>query len=632
MDADQLTINVRAPVLNPPRAETWRWWVAGVGFVLGMVGVFLLPWFVPVSSTPIDAESWSAGFNNTVAVVSALLAAVMIGVAGFPGARAGVRIFSPAAERVRMPWWPVALASAMFVVQACVLAVSGAVVGDAAFHLDRAANVLAGGRLFVDVEYPYGPGLLSAVIWAGRLATAVGFQPRVGYYALLAAVTVSSMLLLALVLGRLDMPKGLKIGLFATFALLLWLFENQYAGVQYGFVRYLGALGALVVLRELVRTEAGTGRLGIAWRAVVAALLAVVTMMVSPDAGIAYALAATVVLIPVSIRSPRRWYILAGHVAGMALLVVVMGGDALRSLALFGGGFGLFPVVPGPSTLILLAALWFVAWETGPLAHAADRIERAFHVGVVLTLVIMLPSSLGRADYNHVFFAGLGTILVAATLLSQRKAWAARTAVGVTAGAVGLAVIANAGAFFLQPAQVAVIAASRTGLVANREIPSALVDLGASSSHARELASQVASGTDLGASGPPQTQGALFAPLGFVDDYGWILAREERLSPDFYRRLSNLATDADWEKLKRRILASPLLIVPTSRYNAGPQPAVAFDAAETWRLYQLPVGIEFKRPRLTHEKELFETFAGYGPVEQVGGYTVLRLGGATEQQ
>ncbi len=624
MQIQESGIAMRTPAPVVPRTETWRFVVVCVAFLVGMFGVFVLPWFVPVSSVPVDAESWSAGFNNTVAVAAALAAALAIAAAGFPGARASVRIFAAPAERTRVAWWAVALASVAFVFQGVVLALSGAVVGDAAFHLDRAANVLAGGRLFVDVEYPYGPGLLNAVIAAGRLATGAGFLPRVGYYALFTLVMVASMLVLALVLGRLDMSRGLKTALFAMFALLLWAFEGQYAGIQFGFVRYLGALAALAVLREIVRTERGTGGLEIAWRTVAAAGLAAVVLAISPDAGIAYALAGFVVLIPLTVGAARRWALVAGHAAGVALPFVLLGPALLRSLALFGGGFGLFPVLPGPTTLLLLGALWYVAWETGPLARVPERIDRAFTWGVLLAIVALLPSALGRADFSHVLFAGTGLVLVAAALLSQRSRRSARLAVTMTAAVVALVLVANAWWFFVQPAWQTIIAAQRAGWLSQDSARTSLVALGVTDEEAAVFASEIASGAPVADPWPPTTVGRMFAPLGFVDDYGWVLAANGSLAPDFYRRLQNLGTDEQWQGLRARILASDLLIVPTSRYHAGPQPAMALSLLETWRLYQLPIAIDFRRPRLTHEKDLFDALAGYAPVERIAVYTVLR--------
>ena len=154
----------------------------------GSVGVFLLPWMIPMSRTPVLSDSYMVGFANWVSVVALLLTALALtAVSSRLGATAsfnGPLWRVGPLERGRRSLLVVAALTAASLLSGAGLAwiTRGTAYGETSFFIDRMAQLAAGYRPFLDFGYGYTLGGLYGPVWLWRLFRVDGLSPLGAYY------------------------------------------------------------------------------------------------------------------------------------------------------------------------------------------------------------------------------------------------------------------------------------------------------------------------------------------------------------------------------------------------------------------------------------------------------------------
>ena len=431
-----------------------------------VAGVFALPWFVPLRTAVILSESQAVGFNNRIAVL-ALAGGV---VALFALARFGARALDtetdvplastkapPPRERVS-PW----LVGAMMALTLLMVAVLGAILkdspfGDGQYFTDRMLRAIAGGIPFSQVEFSYGPLTAYLPLLSWRALRWTGVSVYTVYYVWVGLTHIGGLAATAYLLNRIAIRRGLRNAAFlivAVFGLL-----QPTLGLNYTPFRFLLPYGLFIwVLALLSRNPRSPIR-----RAV--PLLAVaVAAGVSPEMGIALLVALAVALLLLVFRD--------GTVYGFALLLMLLGAVAgviaayvagAGTLGAFAGGAFYFPVLPGPSALVFVGSMLLLAWGVGSRGIPAHGMDDAVQVGWLALAIVLIVPALGRADFVHVFFNGLGAILLCVAVVDRR--W--RKA-GVYLGVVAIVFVTSMAVYVGMNFSSAVVQAGQKTLMTSR--------------------------------------------------------------------------------------------------------------------------------------------------------------------
>lgn len=411
--------------LSEPTSSTagsWLW--ATVVCVAGAVLAFLLPLVVPTAPAFTISNSYSAGFNNTVAVLGVVGLSVLV-VLGTLWWRRSTRPQRLAEGE------PIdgAFLLAVLVLSALVLAFSGWLVtashlryiGDAGYFIEQATVRRDTGRvLYTQLEFCYGPLLLLPEVW---LSKALGCSMYVAYFITLIVESTAGLLLLTYVLNRLPIRTQLRrigLGFLAAGAL------TPHLGLNYTFLRFVTPY-ALLLFATRGRSLAQT----VLWLSLGEAAI----LLISPELGLALAVGICVFGLLRAWQAGWPWLAAAVVPVGvMASLLLTLGRTFLVTAASFTHGTLNLPVGPYPHLLVLLFALvWLVPFGLGCTLDLRDPASAPL-LAVYATAVAFIPAALGRSDPLHVFFNGVGVLLLALVVVSRsprpaRLAWVAAFAV-----------------------------------------------------------------------------------------------------------------------------------------------------------------------------------------------------------
>ena len=391
--------------------------------VLTLLAVFALPWVTPVTVRAIQSDSQAVGFNNRIAVLglfAGMLALFFHGVLSKPACSdqqaplISTRLTS-VEGRVSMR-----LQLTVVVVTATAVALLASVwqthpTGDAAYFIDKLNRVIAGGAPYSQIEFSYGPLMLYLPLLTWRLVGWTGLSVYAVYYAWVALSYVLGVRLAVYVLDRVRLArstKNLGVAIVTAFTLLY-----PTLGLNYSPLRYLLPYAVLVwVLQRLTTASRARGAHAILPLAGVLA-----TTAVSPEMGMALLAALGVSLVVLAITDPRAYApalatLLVGSAAGAAVMLASAGATTLRA---FTGGAYAFPVLPALPALVLVGAALLSARHTGCAAGTRSHEGAALQLGWLVLAAALLTPALGRADFVHVFWNGLGVIVLCAAAIEN---------------------------------------------------------------------------------------------------------------------------------------------------------------------------------------------------------------------
>ncbi|HEY3316891.1 MAG TPA: hypothetical protein VGK50_00495 [Coriobacteriia bacterium] len=508
--------------------------VLAAGYAL----VFVVPWHV-AAGAPAESSSYAVGFSNRASVAGVLLTAAALfalGIAGRKGAdgRSFVREH-PCSRGEAVPWQLVAVALLVAVTSAVFfawIAYGTWTYGEKNYFLDRMAYVLNGNVPYRDMEFTYGPLLAYLPAAAWRALAPLGVSPVAAYEAVYVVLFASGVPLLAYAANRLGLARGQRAALFAsTWAATAF---NETVGINGLLVRFLLPVAAVLFFHarasKALERHGGPAALALGgWSFAAAA----VCFAMSPEVGIACFLGLGVYL-GWTARARRRreaLWAFGGLMLAPALAVLAFGPAVFTHLRGMAGGALNFPVVPSPSVLVLLAAL-FGGAALLPRFLSADRPGAPALLALAVAGAVMLAGALGRADTSHVFFYGLVTVFGAAPLLAAARprafaAWVVLFALVFTL-AHWLVIRYDYGAPIVD-------AAGRTPGISRRVSGRIALTVGLTRARGwtaweRGRAKPVSTEVDAFAAYRP-----LAAPLGFVDGTGLELGRRGWLASPYFR-------------------------------------------------------------------------------------------------
>ena len=362
-----------------------------------LFAAFVLPFCVGARQQPVYSATYPVGAENRAATLA--LAVLSLAVLFWAAWRRRAAADSPRPLlRPRTFVIGALVASLWTLLLGLAVAHAHLRFGESAYFLERMRDMAASsGRIYADVEFPYGPLLLLPPVWLAR----AGIPLAAGYFGSLVLLNGLGVLMTGYVLNRLPLSHSVRSFLFWAF-----VFEqcNPLAGANYSLGKFM--LPFAVLLWGIARQSSWTRLLALTggqW----------LTVMVSPELGVGLGAGIVAWALLTTLHTRRASTLLAAltPVAGYLLFFAGYGRGFLDRLANASSGALNLIIEPLPHILVLLAALALLA----PLA-VGRRLRLAAEGpllgGVYLLALGLLPGALGRSDPLHVFFNGFGFLLL----------------------------------------------------------------------------------------------------------------------------------------------------------------------------------------------------------------------------
>jgi hypothetical protein len=387
---------------------------------LGAVGMFIVPWHVPVRPALVTA-SYLYGFNNRVSqlTLAGVLAAVF------------VLQFLQSRREGRLDRMSTAVADTLAVEDArqgdrrlavSFLGASLAVIlaltawycwvpvtryGEMAYFLSRIDMLVLHRAAYYQFPFMYGPGMIYPPYWLYLLAGG-RLSVEQSYFIVFLAHWVLAFGLLAFCVRAL-FPPSYRVGVFVGF---VCTFINFTLGMNYAPLRFIVPLAGLLWM-HLIVAKGGSRAL-----AVSAAFLGpFASFLISPEMGAASA-ASTVVY--------GCWLVFGKRIEGLWIAVFGVAGSVAVLLPwsnhyfgdLFGYG-GAFPLFPGLTILLLVGAALLVLPSMGVVALKGMGPTSASAAACAVQFGLLLVPSLWRADSGHVYLNSLGLFIAAIAVTAR---------------------------------------------------------------------------------------------------------------------------------------------------------------------------------------------------------------------
>ncbi len=396
-----------------------RWPVAPLIVLPGLLGIFLVPWFVPHRG-PVASASYTLGFNNLVAslalagMLAALFARRRLRSEGEGGSAElllremlfapGPRAVSPASRAAfgAMTALTVALLFGWYRLLPYIN------FGEFGSDVSRLDLMVLGLRPYRDFQYNYGPAMLYPAFW---LYQALGGRLSVdgAYCATLLAHWVAGLWLLHYTASTLCRAwHATDVFLCMSLAVL-----NFSMGVGYTPLRFVAPLASLLFLHRTFGRWVEAGTVGLPRCAALAALLSLASLSLSPEIGLATG-AGIVAFFAALAFTPLRRFSVVVAVPPLALVIAVLGLSVSYADGIFsvGGGANNFPVLPTLAILLHLAAACVILPRLGAIGVRERNRDGALAIALVAGLGLLFPAAFGRCDQGHVLFNGLGVLML----------------------------------------------------------------------------------------------------------------------------------------------------------------------------------------------------------------------------
>jgi hypothetical protein len=405
--------------------------VLGMTGILGLAayGVFCLPYSFP-SASVVKSQSFDAGFNNRISVLAALAAIGLLFVRNLWWRQTATEsvdslfgcAMKPGSRILSMPRSLLLFFAAIYVAAPVLLCLGLQGLGgwgEAASSLPRFE---LGWRyhlcLYSEINWAYGPALYyipTAFIAVGQH---LGVEVDLAYLACFIVISLAGLWMLFFVVDNLRIKVSHRVLVFSVVALCCW---SESLGVNYTLLRFALPYAMILVVHKTAQRMAPlTDPRAIVKLSAVCIGCALAVLSISIELGLGYVVAQTAYLVHRRVHEGRRWTwtILSTVVA--PLLLATAFPDCLQTLDSFSKGGNNFPVLPGIHIILyLLSLLWVV-----PLAAATCATRRTGESTPVLLAwtvlaIATIPAALGRCDFVHVLFNGIGVFLLTMALLAR---------------------------------------------------------------------------------------------------------------------------------------------------------------------------------------------------------------------
>ena len=400
--------------------------------LVGLLAIFVLPWFVP-QAAPVASASYTLGFNNGVASVAlAALLAVLTArrVRGSRGAGDDA-VENVLAGMLAVPAEPPSNGLRIaFGLTAC--ATTGILLGwyrllpyayfsEMGLDLSRLDLMALGLRPHRDFQYTYGPAMFYPAYWLYALSRG-RLSIDGAYFATVLTHWVAGLALVHYTVRTLCRGRG-RLAVFLCVALAVF---NLSLGIGYTPLRFMLPLASLLFLHRTLAGWVANDSATLWKNAALAASLCLFALSISPEIGLATATGITVFFAMLSATDLRRLALVAAvPAASLGIAVLGFSVDYIQGIFSHGRGANNLPVFPTLPILLLIAAACTILPRLGAIGLRQRTSEGALALGMAGALGLLLPAAFGRCDTGHVLFNGLGILIL---LLAVAARWPSRSA------------------------------------------------------------------------------------------------------------------------------------------------------------------------------------------------------------
>jgi hypothetical protein len=395
--------------------------------VLGAVGIFVMPWFVPFQQ-PIASLSYTFGFNNFAAwlAVATLLTGISL-LLLWRRKLVGPSLIERTLFEI-LPGGNTARKSNSLFAAFLAVAVLGATVqivfysilpsnywGEVRQHVSRLDLMILGRRPHTDFQYNFGPAMLYPAYALYRLGRG-SLSIDAAYCTTLSAYWVMGTFLSYYVIKNLS--GAVKRTIVFVCISLLFLHPTM-MGLQYTPIRYFLPLASLVFIHKSLTSA-------LRWRHIAttagAFLLPLIALGFSPDAGISTTLAVTVYFLTL-IRTPLRKfsYCALASVLAFAIALIAFGRDYLDSVRAYSSSVACFPIFPTVFVLLFLTAICVILSNLAIVGLRQQTPLGSLSLAFSIVLGLGIPPALGRCSLVYICLNGVGVLMFSLALLTTLR-------------------------------------------------------------------------------------------------------------------------------------------------------------------------------------------------------------------
>ena len=478
---------------------------------------------------------------------------------------------------------------------------------------------LYGLRPYTDFHAEYGPALTVTPLYVYRLLRPLGATHAQAYFVCHLLLNIAGLVCLRYILWRIAMPARRRVLAFVLLAVAGFVPSMGLNGV---LLRYLCPFASLLLGHRAVArlTDGPTSAGRWAAAAAVALVLTGANVLISPEIGVAFALAW---LAYATLLVRRNWRVLGASLTAVALAGLLSRATLppayYASLLRFSEGANNLPLLPAPYLVLYLATLFLVV---PPLlatclralirGDAPDAASAALWGALGGLCVGLAPGALGRCDPPHVLLYGLG----ASVLLMSRLATVPGRRFALYTGAY---------------AAVHVVLAPIVLLVQFYDVSPRVMLARAGPAHVvarlRSAASSPPGPAPLAALDRYRRLAIPFATYGDPAVERYVIARG-RLAPEYYIALVGVYTEAALRHKLRDVARHDYLLVPRGYESRWSRDMCAEYLRQLRRSTLYPARLRCAAAPLDVDAAVNGLVVDrYVPVEQVGDWLVLGRAG-----
>lgn len=382
----------------------------------GLLGIFLLPWFVP-RDLPVCSASYTLGFNNMAAssALAALLATLFIQLK-----RKKEGDTTKALRDILLDPGPRLNSRRSVIVYLSVMTLTVAVLiawyqmmpysffGEFGSDVSRLDQMVLGLRPYRDFQYNYGPAMLYPAYWIYLI-----FGNRLSIDAAFCATLLIQWVLgLSLLFYTVTtLCRGRHVTMFFLISFLAIF--NLTMGAGYTPLRFMAPIASLLFLHSVFNRWSIHGTNGLVRCATLSIILSLASLSLSPEIGISTIAGISAFFSTMYFTTLRRFSFVAfAPLTSLGLAVLVLSPSYADGVFSVGAGANNFPVFPTLPILLHTAASCLILPRLGLLGIRERHQGGALAVGLAVGLALLLPAAFGRCDSAHVLFNGLGILLL----------------------------------------------------------------------------------------------------------------------------------------------------------------------------------------------------------------------------
>jgi hypothetical protein len=370
-------------------------------------GIFVLPRMFP-PKVWVNSESYFSGFNNTVALLVLVAAAIIARILFKTSSEV---LPTLRATRQGLSGWHVAAGffpSLLILFVGALLTQYIQLLTDYTYFYPKLLQLVQGARLYTDVEFAYGP----LQLYGPLLLTHLGIPNVWASFVFWSIEQLLGIWMLLDFVQRMGIPRRAKWILFYAFCLTAPLLLAWAPTPDSLFFRLIVA--PFVILQiERIRNNS-------MWRYVVIALSIPLLFACFLEIGIAFSMmqVCSAVLDVLGGERQQSVYGIGSVAAGLVLAAALFPSHSLAAIFSFGRGGNASPMVPTLYTLIFIAAFLYLATKV-PLRVPLSGNDRSFFLLFVYSTAL-LPLAMS-GGYGHIYQEMPIFFIVLATLLARGK-------------------------------------------------------------------------------------------------------------------------------------------------------------------------------------------------------------------